>query len=170
MRCKHVQQLIIDATDRPLTNEEQTGMEEHILQCGGCARFQSTFASLRQGISVLPCPAPSAALDRDTRDLCRGARLASLYFTTDPALSKWQALAIPIFIWAALPVLIILTALLMAGGLQDFLNENVSFLSASFLALLLQNAVMLVFAPILIRTLRHKRSGYSWKSGDTHAS
>jgi hypothetical protein len=58
----------------------------------------------------------------------------------------------------------------MAGGLQDILNQNVSFLSATFLALLLQNAAMLVFAPILIQALRRKRSGHSWNSEDAHAS
>lgn len=170
MRCKHVQQLIIDATDRPLSNGERMGMGEHIHQCEGCARFHSTFATLRRGISELPCPTPSGDLDRDTHDLCRGARLASLHFAADPALSKWQALAIPKFIWASLPILIFLTALLMAGGLQDILNQNVSFLSATFLALLLQNAAMLVFAPILIQALRRKRSGHSWNSEDAHAS
>ena len=170
MRCKHVQQLIIDATERTLSIGERTGLEEHIQQCEKCVRFQSTFAALRRGISELPSPAPSTDLDRDTRDLCRGARLASLHFTTDPALTKWQALAIPKFIWAALPILIVLTALLMDKGLQDLLNQNGTFLSATFLALLLQNAAMLIFAPILIRALRRKKSGYSWNSGDAHAS
>lgn len=170
MRCKNVQQLIIDATERPLSDTERTGMEEHIHQCQKCARFQSAFGALRRGISELPCPAPPTDLDRDTQDLCRGARLASLHFTNDPALTKWQALAIPKFIWAALSILIVLTALLMAGGLQDILNQNCTFLSATFLALLLQNAAMLILAPILIRALRHKRSEYSWNSGDAHAS
>ncbi len=170
MRCKHVQRLMIDAIDNPLSREELEGMEEHIQNCRGCTRFQSTYALLRRGVTELPCPAPSKDLDRDTHDLCRGARLATLHFATDPALSKWQALAIPKFIWVVLPILIFLTALLMAGGLQDILDENISFLSATFLALVLQNAAMLVFAPILFRALRRKRSGYSWNSGDAHAS
>jgi hypothetical protein len=64
----------------------------------------------------------------------------------------------------------ILTAVVMGFGLQLPADRTGTILSTASLMLILQNAIMLVFAPILIRTWRRKRSAGLHTPGDFHAS
>lgn len=167
MRCRQMRHLIIDAAEQ--APDVRQGMEEHIERCEGCARFREGVEAIHRGVKDLPRPAPSGRVDARVRALLGNAG-AVRRGAAEPLPPRWGSFSIPRLIWAAIPVLLVLTSLIMAWGLQDVIEKTSSFLAASFVALLLQNAAMLVFAPILIRALRRKESQSTWKNGDAHAS
>jgi anti-sigma factor RsiW len=169
MRCRDIRHLVIDDAGQDLAPEVRQGMEKHLDRCERCARFRESMEAVSQGVKDLPRPLPSDSVDNEVRTLLQDAD-ASRRYPAAPLPSRWDSISIPRLIWAAIPVLVVLTALLMATGLQDILDETGSFLGATFVALLLQNAVMLVFAPILIKALRRKTSHPTWNHGDAHAS
>ncbi|MFA9454193.1 MAG: hypothetical protein ACERK6_09780 [Candidatus Aminicenantaceae bacterium] len=169
MHCKDIRHLVIDDTGQELAPDVRQNMDEHIVRCERCARFLESVEAIRRGVGDLPRPAPSDRIDHQVRTLLQNADAARRIPAT-PLPSRWESLSIPRFIWAAIPVLVVLTSLIMASGLQDVLDKTGSFLASTFVALLLQNAAMLVFAPILIRALRRKGSQPEWNNGDAHAS
>ena len=169
MRCKDIRHRVIDDAGHEIAPDVRRKMNEHIVRCGRCARFQESVEAIRQGVKDLPRPGPSDRIDHQVRTLLQNAD-AGRRSPATPLPSRWGSFAIPRYIWAAIPVLVVLTSLIMAWGLQDVIEKTSSFLAASFVALLLQNAAMLVFAPILIRALRRKESQSTWKNGDAHAS
>ena len=170
MRCKDIRHVFIeDAGKRGLSPKEHEELDEHLATCERCSSFREGLESVRRGVEGLAQPAPSDRTDYEVRTLLRNAA-SERGESAAPLPSRWGSLSIPRYIWASIPVLLVLTTLIMAWGLQDVIEKTSSFLAASFVALLLQNAAMLVFAPILIRALRRKESQSTWKNGDAHVS
>ncbi len=169
MRCKKTRLWIIAATEGDLPHEVHKEAEAHLKSCETCVAFKRDLAALQQRLSALPEPEISELVEIDTRALCRTA-LRSDHTLPSVLPPGWRRLPIPRFIWAAIPVLAILTAAVMAFGLQELAEESASLLSAAVLTMLLQNATMLVFAPILLKAWRRKRSPSAWESEGVHAS
>jgi anti-sigma factor RsiW len=169
MRCRDVRYLVIDDAGRDLTPGVSQEVDEHLAQCERCARFRENLGSVRRGVKDLSHPAPSGTVDARVRALIGNAG-AVRHGAPEPLPPRWGSFSIPRFIWAAIPVLLVLTTVIMAWGLQDVLDKTGSFLAATFVALLLQNAAMLVLSPLLIRALRRKGSQPTWNHGDAHAS
>jgi len=160
---------IEDAGKRDLSPKEHEELDEHLATCERCSSFREGLESVRRGVEGLARPALSDRTEYEVRTLIENAPSVR-GGSVEPLPPRWGSFSIPAYIWAAIPVLIVLTSLIMASGLQDVLNKTGSFLASTFVALLLQNAVMLVFAPILIRALRRKGSQPEWHNGDAHAS
>jgi len=167
MRCNHIQRLIISEGEGRLSATDRTRVEEHTAQCGECARFRRDLETIRRGVAEMPQPQLSRLLAEETERCCREAARSGSAGTI-PLPARWRRFPIPRLIWAAIPVLLILTVSFMAFGLNDLLNQSVSLSAAAFIALLLQNGVMLVLAPILILSHR-RRSSTPWKSGGHYA-
>ena len=169
MRCRKMRYLIIDAVEQAPAPDVRQGMEEHIERCERCARFREGVEAIHRGVKDLPRPAPSGRVDARVRVLLGNAG-AVRRGAAEPLPPRWGSFSIPRLIWAAIPILVILTSLIMASGLQDVLDKTESFLAATFVALLLQNAAMLMLSPLLIRALRRKEPQPTWNHGDAHAS
>ncbi len=169
MRCKKYRLWIIAATEGDLPHEARHALEEHLKSCAVCVGFKRDLAALRQHLSTLPEPEISGLVEAETRAICHAA--LRLGRARSAALSThWRRLPIPRLVWAAIPVLAILTAAVMAFGLRELADESASLLSAAVLTMVLQNAAMLVFSPILLKAWRRKRSPSTWDSGGVHAS
>jgi hypothetical protein len=68
---------------------------------------------------------------------------------------------VPWIIWVALVSLIVLTAFLLVSLFKDIrLSQPLSFEGAFVLAVILQNAVMLFFAPVIIRKYYSQRKSF----------
>jgi anti-sigma factor RsiW len=168
MPCKHIQHLIISEGEEQLSAEMFQQVEEHTARCGRCARFRDDLETIRRGVAGMPQPQLSRLINEQTRIRCREeARNRSADPLPLPA--GWRRFPIPRLIWASIPILMILTSLVMAFGLQDLLNESGSLTAVTFIALILQNGVMLIFAPILLFARRRKRADFQWESGDAYA-
>ncbi len=169
MRCKDIRHVFIEDAGQDLSPKEHEELDEHLATCERCSSFREGLESVRRGVEGLALPAPSDRTEYEIRTLIKNAPFVR-GGSAEPLPPRWGSFSIPRYIWAAIPVLVVLTSLIMASGLQDVLNKTGSFLASTFVALLLQNAAMLVFAPILIRSLRRKGSQPEWHNGDAHAS
>jgi anti-sigma factor RsiW len=157
MRCKDIERLIIESSDEDLSLEELSAIEKHIARCALCAHFQDDLEKIRMGVKTMPQPILPPDLAQKTRLRCQAeisrqpaaaSKIAKL-IPSDP---------IPKYVWAALLPLILLTVLVLAPTLKEIrLDQTLTFASAAALTIIIQNAVTLLFAPILIRRRRWKK-------------
>ncbi|MQY60434.1 hypothetical protein GH153_01150 [bacterium] len=157
MRCKDIERLIIDSSDKDLSQEELGAIEKHVARCALCARFRDDLEKIRMGVKTIPQPVLPPDLAQKTRLRCQAeigrrpapaTKIARL-IPSDP---------IPKYVWAALLPLILLTVFVLAPTLKEIrLDQTLTFASAAALTIIIQNAVMLLFAPILIRRRRWKK-------------
>jgi anti-sigma factor RsiW len=157
MQCKDIERLIIISSEEKLSPEESKSVEQHLEHCAHCARFRDDLEKIRLGIITMPKPMLPPDLAQKTRERCLDEmRLQPA--SAKRIFSRIRSYPIPIYVWAALVPLIIFTVLLVAPVIKEIrLGESLAFESAAALTLLIQNAVMLFFAPILIRRYRSQR-------------
>ena len=154
MRCKDIERLIIDSSDEALGLEELSAIEAHIAHCALCARFQGDLEKIRIGVKAMPQPVLPPDLVQKTRVRCH------VEISQQPAaVSKIARLIpsdpIPKYVWAALLPLIILTVLIIVPELIEIRwDQSLTFKSVVALSIIIQNALMLLFVPILIRRRR----------------
>jgi hypothetical protein len=157
MQCKDIERLIIVSSEEELTPEVLKITEQHLERCAQCACLRDDLEKIRLGITTMPKPLLPPDLAQKTRQRC----LDEIRLQPAPAkrvFSRIRSYPIPKYVWAALIPLIILTLLLIAPAIKEIrLDESLTFESAAALTLLIQNAAMLFFAPILIRRYRSKR-------------
>jgi anti-sigma factor RsiW len=157
MQCKDIERLIIVSSEEELSPEESKVMEQHLEHCAHCARLRDELEKIRLGIATMPKPVLPPDIAQKTWQRCLDEmRLQPA--PTKRVFSRIGSYPIPKYVWAALVPLIIFTVLLIAPVIKEIrLDESLTFESAAALALLIQNAAMLFFAPILIRRYRSKR-------------
>ncbi len=157
MQCKDIQRLIIVSSEEELSPEESKAVEQHLEHCAHCARLRDELEKIRLGITTMPQPALPPDLAQKTRQRC----FDEMRLKPAPAkraFSRIRSYPVPKYVWAALIPLVILTVLLIAPVIKEIrLGESLTFESAAALTLLIQNAAMLFFAPILIRRYRSRR-------------
>ena len=156
MRCKDIERLIIDSSDEDLSQEELRTIEKHVARCALCARFQDDLEKIRMGVKTIPQPVLPPDLAQKTRLRCQAEMSQQ-----PPAATKIAKLIpsepIPKYVWAALLPLILLTVFVIVPVFKEIrLDQTLTFTSVVALTIIIQNAVMLLFAPILIRR-RHRK-------------
>lgn len=157
MQCKDIERLIIVSSKEELSPEESQAVEQHLEHCAHCARLRDDLEKIRLGITTMPKPVLPPDLAQKTRQRCLDEmRLQPA--SAKKVFSRIRSYPIPIYVWAAFVLLIIFTVLLVAPVIKEIrLDESLTFESAAALTLLIQNAAMLFFAPILIRRYRAQR-------------
>jgi hypothetical protein len=161
MRCKDIQRLIIDSSDEDLSSEELRAIDKHVAHCALCARFRDDLEKIRIEVKKMPDPALPPDLAQKTRLRCyaeisrqpaAAPKIAGL-IPSDP---------IPKYIWAVLLPLILLTLIIIVPVFKEIrLDQTLTFTSVVALTIIIQNAAMLLFAPILIRRHRWKKQDFS---------
>lgn len=160
IKCAEIEQWMIDSSEKDLNQEELALIEQHVSHCANCTEFQRDLGKMRTGLKRLPVPAPSEALLHRTGKMCRDALDRDQAFGMGQ-IRQSHSESIPGYIWAALIALIFLTTVLTLPVLMDFtLDQNQSFESVTVLTLIILNAAMLCFSPILIRRFGLKRHGF----------
>ncbi len=170
MQCKDIERLIIISSEEELSPEESKAVAQHLEHCAHCARLRDDLEKIRLGIITMPKPMLPSDLAQKTRERC----LDEMRLQPAPSkrvFSRLSSYAVPIYVWAALIPLVILTVLLVAPVIKEIrLGESLAFESAAALTLLIQNAVMLFFAPILIRKYRSQRKNVNGLPMNANAS
>ncbi len=157
MRCKDIERLIIDSSDEDLSQEELSAIEKHVARCTLCTRFQDDFEKIRMDVKTIPQPVLPPDLAQKTRRRCQ-AEISQQHAAASKIAKLISSDPIPKYVWAALLPLIILTVFALAPTLKEIrLDQTLTFASAAALTIIIQNAVMLLFAPILIRRRRWKK-------------
>lgn len=170
MSCKDIERLIIDSSDKDLSLEELDVLEQHVAFCTNCARFRENLEKIRASIKTIPQPIPSPDLVEKTRARCQVELRTKT--AADAGISpKTHAEPIPKYALPALFSLILLTAFIIAPMLKNIkLDQPLTFPTVAVLTLLIQNAAMLFFSPILIRKYRWKKRGFRGTPMNANAS
>ncbi len=149
MRCQDVERILAEGADTRAGGGAAADLDRHLAACPACAAFQADLAKVRSHFQSGTQPVLPAALDARTRAAWR-AELAGPPRPTP--LPRWLGAALGVL--TAMTVVVVYP--IFAG---PEIVEPLSFRTAASIALLLQNGVMLFFAPILFRKFK-TRPGY----------
>ena len=156
MRCKDIERLILASSDEELSPQEVKVVEEHLTECVQCAQLRDDLEKIWMDMKAMPKPVLPRELAEKTRERCY-AELKKQFEARKSALLAPPG-PIPIYVWAVLIALTALTMFITIPVISEIkLDESLTFKSAAVLTLIIQNAVMLFFAPILIRKYRSKK-------------
>jgi len=139
MRCQDFERLILEAEEKELGRDERLLIDEHLILCPECAAFRDFSQKIRFSLrspAVLSLP---SELDNRTRLVCH-AKLGKK--TAD----------VPWMIWVGFAGLTLLTVIFFIPRIDEFWqNQKITLEMALGLVLLIQNALMLFFAPVVVR-------------------
>ncbi len=153
MRCKDIEHLIVDASEGGLSQEEIRDIEQHVSSCAKCARFQEDLEGIRVCLMNTSAPELPDALLKKTRELCY-EEIRSLGAVQKVG-HRTGNNSIPKLIWAAIASLIVFTGFLLLPLLRDLeMEQTFSFSAVVVLFLIIQNAAMLFFTPVILRKFR----------------
>jgi hypothetical protein len=148
---------MLESGERELLREDRLALEEHLETCPDCAAFRSFWGGLRSCFGEATGPALSAKLSDSVRLRCR-AELDFLSRSRSGQNFGRSAAAVPWPIWGALLLLTGLTLCFLIPGLEDFRqSQKLTLGTVLVLLVILQNALMLFFAPLLMRRGRISR-------------
>lgn len=147
--CREIERFLAAGEDGELAGAEQVLVDDHLQGCARCRAFAADRALIRREFGSVPWPALPAELDRKTRWVFRPNGVAK-----GPA-------AVPAWVLVALAVVTIVTGIWLAVSLADVTPETtLADLPVAGLAaviVIVQNALMLFFAPVILRTYRIRR-------------
>lgn len=153
MRCQDFERLILEAGERKLSPEERLASERHLVQCPACAGFRDSWEDLHLSLQKAASPLPPA-LERKVRLACH-EELGAGSLQRARSRRARAGVHVPWPIWVALAVLTALTAAFLVPGVGEFLRDQKFTLEAVLvLGIILQNALMLFFAPVILRRRR----------------
>ncbi len=149
LSCRDVERMTLEGEDRELSREERGFVEDHLQGCRGCRSFAADRTVIREELAAVRWPPPPDALVHRTRRMLLesgpGARPA----------------AVPGWVMVAMAVVTIVTALWLAVSLADVTPDmtlaDLSFTGLAAVLVVIQNALMLLFAPVVLRTFRARR-------------
>jgi hypothetical protein len=154
MRCKDIERLIVDASEGGLNQEGIRAIEDHVSSCIKCARLQEELEGIRVCLRNSSKPVLPDDLAKKTQELCY-AEMESLQITPQKSEHHVPSHSIPKLIWAAIAFLILITGFLLLPFIRDLeLEQTLSFPAAVVLFLIIQNAAMLFFTPLILRKFR----------------
>ncbi len=159
MRCQDFERLILESGDRELSREERRSIESHLAQCASCNGFREFWLGVRVPIQNFPAADLSPDLDDRVRLICHDAiRTSGGKRRRAQAAAPRQIPPVPWPIWAALSALTVLTlAFVIPGILEFWQNQQLTPGIALILAMILQNALMLLFVPVIVRRQQWNR-------------
>jgi hypothetical protein len=161
MRCKDIELLILETRERKLTQGEIASIEQHLAVCAACTAFKNDLAKLRNGLNHVHRPAPSAELVAKTLARCEQEAATAQKHPAGFGF-RLRRFPVPKLIWVSIPVIMGITTYLMLPGLKDLAEQTRSLESMAVLTIILQNAALLILAPILLKSLRRRRDTMYW--------
>jgi anti-sigma factor RsiW len=160
MKCKDIENLVIESSSERLDEETKEEMERHMKDCVRCARLEEEMAGIRNAFPRQSRPALPQDLDERTYQLCR-TEMTSPQREGEVFGGKAWLKSIPFSIKAAFISLIVLTVIWTVPLLRELkLEESLSVAAIILLSLIFQNTVMLIFSPLLLRRFRMKRARF----------
>lgn len=146
LNCRDVERLMLEGEDRAFSAGERGLVEEHLRACARCRGFAADRALVRAELAGVRWPAPPDELVLRTRRMLRE--------TGTPA-------AVPAWILIALAAVTIITSIWLAVWLPDIRPDttltDLPLAARTAVFIIVQNALMLFCAPIVLRTARARR-------------
>lgn len=149
LNCRDVERLTLAGEDRELAAGERRLIDEHGRDCERCRAFAADRAAIHAAAAALSWPAAPEALVRTTR-----RRLAGSEAGARPAVP-------PAWVLAAMAVVAVATGLWLtvslAGVTPDMTLADLPAAGLAAVLIIIQNALMLLFAPVVLRKVRGRR-------------
>lgn len=149
LRCREVERLTLESEDGPLSSDEQRLVEAHLRGCRRCRDFAADRTLIRRELGAVLWPVPSDELVFRTRRLIRERR------------PEAATAALPAWIIVGLAVVSIVTAIgltiALAGVTPDMTLADLPVGALAAVITIVQNALMLFFAPVVLRAFRARR-------------
>jgi hypothetical protein len=144
---------MLEKSERARTPEEQRTLEAHLESCPDCVAFRDFREGLRVAREKAPVPELDAGLAEKVRLRCHAE--------LDTKAVRRSA-GVPRSIWAAFCILTVITVGFFIPQIQEFFTTK-EFTPAIglLLIIILQNAVMLFFAPVIMR--RQSIDRHDWR-------
>ncbi len=159
MKCTDIERLLIDSSPEELSKEKLSELKGHVSHCARCQRFKDDLEKIRVHLREMSAPAPSAEFIRRTQLLCH-AKLEPQAVSQARIKRQITPSSIPWVVWAAFLCLLLLTTIWMLPLIKDGTsNQDLSLKSLAILGLIIQNAMMLCFTPLLLRRYQWKGQG-----------
>lgn len=147
--CRAIERLLAAGEVGELETAERRLVEGHLRACERCRAFAADRAAIRRELAAVPWPPLSDELDRRTRRALRPGGVVE-----GPA-------AVPAWVLVTLAIVTIVTGIWLAVSLADVTPQTtLADLPVAGLAaviVIVQNALMLFFAPVVLRTYRARR-------------
>ncbi len=148
--CRDIERLMLEGEDRELARAERSLIQDHLGGCDGCRAFAADRLAIRAETAALRWPEPPDALVRKTRRLL----LESAPDARPAALPAWVLVAMALFavatgLWLAVS---------LAGVTPDMTLADLPVAGLAAVLIIIQNALTLLFAPVVLRTVRARRA------------
>lgn len=148
--CKETQKRLLESSTDPLGRQPSAEIMAHLSHCDTCQQYHRDLLSIRKGINNIQTPQLDTQLTEKTRLRCHD-RIADQQSRTYPA-------SLPLLIKVALPIIIVLTVVWMILTLPALGTEIALTKQAVIgIILLIQNGLMLLFAPLLISGFKENK-------------
>lgn len=169
MKCQTIERLIIDSSEEDFNEEQRNRIEEHLARCPRCRKFKKDLERIHSYLKGITPPSPSVQVESLTRHLCH-IRMGKSLSPEEKTSARIHTPAIPVYIWVALVSLTVLTLILTLPLIRGLTSgQPLSLTLIGVLVLVIQNAAMLCFSPILLRKYRLKNQGFEPYSKGTNA-
>lgn len=151
MRCRNVQQWLVSHEKKDEKSPDFFRIQNHLNECDPCFHFKQDLNDIREIMAGNPRPEPPPELVRSTFNRCR-----NMLNTPSPA-------PVPKTIWVTFTLILIMTIWLTlpAPALLQNKSPQLSYLDITPLMLIIQNAVMLLFFPVILIKLNRRKTCYS---------
>lgn len=151
MKCKQCISLVLEQPNRDMSDDESRMLAEHLNRCADCLAFKNELQAVSGLMKAIRAPELSSELDEKTREKCHGA-LRKAGTIKETAETSPRLFGLPRGILASLFLLVAITLVLVFPTIGELsFKETLSAGEMFTLMLILQNAVMLLFSPVLFR-------------------
>lgn len=150
-RCRDVERLMLEGEDGALPAETRRLVEGHLRGCAGCRGFAADRAMVRAELRNVRWPEPPEELVSRTRRRLRETGAA-------------PAAGLPAWVLIALAAVTIATMVWLALSLPEITPDttlaDLPFSARAAVIVILQNALTLFCAPVVLRTARARRRAF----------
>jgi len=158
MKCKDIERIVIASSGRLPDSKQLNEIRLHLEHCSRCLRLKEDMESLRSLLKRRAEPNLPEDLDKKTYQKCL-SKIHSLQNNKKKVNLQQQLQSIPIHMKVVFISLLVLTVIWIFPFFQDFglVGETLSVSTIFGLFWIIQNAMMLLFTPLLIRRFRSNK-------------
>jgi len=143
MTCKTIERLILESEERPLAEGDRRKVEGHLRDCARCRRFQNDRLAVRESLAGFRPAGLPPSLDLRTRRLCRDA-------LSGAGTEVRAKIPVPVIIASVLfGVLAVVWLTIALADVEP--GQPVPPGAWAAIAFLVQNVLMLILSPVLLR-------------------
>jgi hypothetical protein len=148
MKCQDYQNQIIQSNDNGLSESDQNDLNSHLADCSVCRQFESDFLEIRTAIQSTKSVFVPEELDEQTRTLCITQLNRTKSAQQSDPIRQW----IPVIASGVIFLTISITGFAWMQGL----HEQYPLLERLGQGMLVQNLLMLLLSPALLRMKFHQ--------------